>query len=192
MSKMNSIERSKYIDKRYKEYLRSTFHFGSAKIQGMFEEQLDKEKLFKGPYVDLSLEFQRGKSLNQLMEEGTVSRLFRNLGDIDFDRPLYAHQEESIRHICSGHNAVITTGTGSGKTESFLFPILNELLYDLEFGNTAIGVRAIFLYPMNALVNDQVGRLREFLRKFPDVTYGFFNLNTSSALTALLFYSISP
>lgn len=178
MSKMNSIERSKYIDKRYKEYLRSTFHFGSAKIQGMFEEQLDKEKLFKGPYVDLSLEFQRGKSLNQLMEEGTVSRLFRNLGDIDFDRPLYAHQEESIRHICSGHNAVITTGTGSGKTESFLFPILNELLYDLESRNTAVGVRAVFLYPMNALVNDQVRRLREILRRFPDVTYGFFTGDT--------------
>lgn len=107
------------------------------------------------------------------MEEGTVSRLFRNLGDIDFDRPLYAHQEESIRHICSGHNAVITTGTGSGKTESFLFPILNELLYDLESRNTAVGVRAVFLYPMNALVNDQVRRLREILRRFPDVTYGF-------------------
>ena len=49
---------SKYIDKRYKEYLRSSFEFGKTKLQQLFIEQLNKEKLFKGPYVDMSFPFQ--------------------------------------------------------------------------------------------------------------------------------------
>lgn len=75
-----------------------------------------------------------------------------------------------------GHNAVITTGTGSGKTESFLLPILNELTNDIEIGNQEIGIRAIFLYPMNALLNDQIERVRKILADFPDITYGFLQV----------------
>ena len=131
--KKNSIEKSKYINERYKEYLRSSFEFGSGKLQKLFEQQLEIEDLFKGPYVDLSLPFKRGKNIEQLIDEGVVSRSFLKLGDINFERPLYAHQEESIRRINSGRSAIITTGTGSGKTESFLYPILNELMKDIHF-----------------------------------------------------------
>lgn len=112
MSKRNPIERSEYINNRYKEYLRSSFQFESDRLQSLFEKQLDDEDLFKGPYVDLNLPFKRGKNLNELISEGVVCQTFKKLGDIDFERPLYSHQEEAIRHICSGHNAVITTGTG--------------------------------------------------------------------------------
>ena len=101
---------------------------------------------------------------------------FRRLGDMNFERPLYSHQEESIRRICSGRSAIITTGTGSGKTESFLYPILNELMSDVEKGNMEVGVRAIFLYPMNALVNDQIDRVRKILTQCPEITYGFFKM----------------
>ena len=117
MSKKNPIERSRYINERYKEYLRSSFKFGSNKLQKLFEEQLRVENLYKGPYVDLNLPFQRGKSLNELIDDQVVCKSFKKLGDMNFARPLYAHQEEAIRHIGSGHSAIITTGTGSGKTE---------------------------------------------------------------------------
>ena len=63
--KKNSIEKSKYINERYKEYLRSSFEFGSGKLQKLFEQQLEIEDLFKGPYVDLSLPFKRGKNIEQ-------------------------------------------------------------------------------------------------------------------------------
>lgn len=183
MSKRNPIERSEYINNRYKEYLRSSFQFESDRLQSLFEKQLDDEDLFKGPYVDLNLPFKRGKNLNELISEGVVCQTFKRLGDIDFERPLYSHQEEAIRHICSGHNAVITTGTGSGKTESFLLPILNELTNDIEIGNQEIGIRAIFLYPMNALLNDQIERVRKILADFPDITYGFFTGDTEEAIS---------
>lgn len=182
MSKRNPIERSRYINSQYKEYIRSSYEFGSAKLQKLFEQQLQIEDLFKGPYVDLNLPFQRGKSLNELIADGTVCQSFRKLGDMNFERPLYSHQEESIRRIGSGRSAIITTGTGSGKTESFLFPILNELMSDVEKGNREVGVRAIFLYPMNALVNDQIDRVRKILTACPDITYGFFTGETKETV----------
>ena len=79
-----------------------------------------------------------------------------------FDPP-YAHQAEAIRETLAHHkNLMIMTGTGSGKTESFLLPILGKLAIEArdpqQFDGS--GVRAIVLYPMNALVNDQLGRLR--------------------------------
>src|ERR1035438_6694492 len=58
---------------------------------------------------------------------------------------------------------MIMTGTGSGKTESFLLPILGKLADEAVNGTTSFSesaVRAMILYPMNALVNDQLGRLR--------------------------------
>lgn len=184
MKKLNAVEKSKYIDKRYKDYLRSSFQFGSGKLQSIFEQKLEQEELFKGPYVDLNLPFKRGKSLDELMNEGIVCRLFSKLSDINFTRPLYSHQEEAIRKVGEGRSVVITTGTGSGKTESFLYPILNDLLFDLEKKNKEIGIRAIFLYPMNALVNDQIDRVRKILAKSSDITYGFFTGETKENVFA--------
>jgi hypothetical protein len=185
MSKLNPIERSKYIDEHYKEYLRSSFEFGKSSLQKLFIEQLEKERLFKGPYVDMSFPFQRGHNLDYLIDEGLVCRSFRMLEDIDFQRPLYSHQEESLRLIKQGRSAIITTGTGSGKTESFLYPILNDLLYDVENGNNEVGIRAIFLYPMNALVNDQIDRIRRILRNCPSITFGFFTGETPETASAM-------
>ena len=54
-------------------------------------------------------------------------------------------------------------GTGSGKTNCFLIPVINELLREKEKGQLNDGVRAIFIYPMNALATDQAGRIAEFL-----------------------------
>ncbi len=183
MKKLNPIERSQYIDNKYKEYLKSSFEFGKSHLQDLFVEQLEKEKLFKGPYVDLSFPFQRGKNVDSLIDEGVICRSFRRLDDINFTRPLYSHQEEAIRLIGKGHSAIITTGTGSGKTESFLYPILNDLLFDVEKGNKEVGVRAIFLYPMNALVNDQIDRIRKILMHCPEITFGFFTGDTPEKAT---------
>lgn len=182
MSKRNPIERSQYINNQYKEYLRSSFEFKTPKLQKLFEQQLEVEDLFKGPYVDLNLPFQRGMSMDEMIADGAVCKSFHRLGDMNFERPLYSHQEESIRHICSGRSAIITTGTGSGKTESFLYPILNELMSDVENGNREVGVRAIFLYPMNALVNDQIDRVRKILTQCPEITYGFFTGETKESI----------
>ena len=102
-------------------------------------------------------------------------------------RPLYRHQEEAILTALQGehgedrHGMIVTAGTGAGKTEAFLLPILNDLYRNpRQPGET--GVRAILLYPMNALVNDQVDRLNTWLEDQPEndsrVTFLHFTSET--------------
>lgn len=178
MARLNPIQESEFIENEFREYLKDTFNFSDKDYQQQFIKELDRQSLYKGPYLNVSLPFVSTKSINELIEEGKVSSLFRKLSDIKLDQKLYKHQEQSIDKICNGKNVVITTGTGSGKTESFLYPVLNTILKDIEIGNNGPGIRAILLYPMNALVNDQIDRVRKILTGFPDIRYGFFTGET--------------
>ena len=94
------------------------------------------------------------------------------VGAVPRSRPLHTHQAQAIREAHDSSPGerpalVITAGTGAGKTESFLLPLLADLwtLPDHEVENGHSGVRAILLYPMNALVNDQVERLQKWLSR---------------------------
>jgi hypothetical protein len=71
---------------------------------------------------------------------------------------LYAHQAEGIRSIVEGADTIIATGTGSGKTEAFLFPVVDHCLR-----HPGEGVKALIVYPMNALANDQLRRLGDLI-----------------------------
>ncbi|RHZ90328.1 hypothetical protein D1122_22310, partial [Cereibacter sphaeroides] len=62
--------------------------------------------------------------------------------------------------------AIVTTGTGSGKTESFLYPVLDHVARAREDGIS--GMKGLILYPMNALANDQAGRLAKAITENPD------------------------
>lgn len=97
------------------------------------------------------------------------------------DRKLYTHQFESIEKASSGTPGnrpaiVVTAGTGAGKTEAFLLPILNDLYQNPPQENQ--GAKCIILYPMNALVNDQVDRLYTWLREQLQVTLFHFTSET--------------
>ena len=95
---------------------------------------------------------------------------------------LYRHQENSFRTVSGGRNLVVCTGTGSGKTECFLLPLVDAIVKERKAaqrggGNYHPGVRAMILYPMNALVNDQVRRLKRFIQYLPEAvrpTFGLF------------------
>ncbi|MGB7281314.1 MAG: DEAD/DEAH box helicase [Candidatus Acidiferrum sp.] len=89
------------------------------------------------------------------------------------ERTLYSHQEQSIRRVDGGRNAVVATGTGSGKTESYLYPILLHLYRESLGTDRPRGVRALVLYPMNALANDQRRRLGEYCSRFRESCSGF-------------------
>lgn len=81
----------------------------------------------------------------------------------------YVHQLHAWRTLLdeTPHSAVITTGTGSGKTECFMVPILEDLIREQERNEAAlVGVRALFLYPLNALINSQQERLDAWTRKY--------------------------
>ena len=104
------------------------------------------------------------------------------------DRLLYTHQHEAIGIAQSGTPGqqpaiVVTAGTGAGKTESFLLPILNDL-YRNPPTNRRGGTRCIILYPMNALVNDQVDRLYGWLKEQTRTTLFHFTSETPEDIKA--------
>jgi len=172
---LDALKTSQRIDAAYRNYLRSTFEPARTDIGQEFEAAIDAAELTKGPFIEASAPFQSGATVRQLVEEGLLSALWKRFPPEIFpiDRPLHLHQEVAIRKALAGRNLIVSTGTGSGKTETFLIPILNGLFEEVETGTiTTPGVRALLLYPMNALANDQVKRLRRLLEPFPEVTFG--------------------
>lgn len=161
---------------RYRRYLSSTFQFQDPEFRDAFEKALQSEYLARGPFLEVTPPFVRGSRLRDVAQEllgGEVDAGFLN--GLEGGRPfyLYAHQEEAIRKIWQGRNVVVATGTGSGKTEAFLIPILLHLYQQHRRGILGAGVRALILYPMNALANDQRERLSEMVRAFTEAKSEF-------------------
>ncbi|NLU40120.1 MAG: DEAD/DEAH box helicase [Bacteroidales bacterium] len=180
----NPAKAADEIKKEYIGYINTTFHFRNQNLQKKLLEELDKT-VSNGPFVEIKDSFKSGKSIDELIKKGTLSPLFTDLErnkkyppKLPISRPLYLHQEKAVEKIVSGKNVVVSTGTGSGKTNCFLIPVINELLREKERGQLNDGVRAIFIYPMNALANDQIKGLREILMAYPDIRFGVYNGGT--------------
>ena len=184
----NQIEQTEFIKDKFSRYLRSTFDIRDGTYKSLYWNRLDEmeSRLYKGPYLSSALPFEQAQTLNDLINAGILEKEFKKIGGknpekedyLDFDRPCYKHQVKALERIQSGSNMVITTGTGSGKTECFMFPIINELIKEIKDGNTEPGVRAIFLFPLNALVYDQMDRLRGLLRNYEELRFGFYTGRT--------------
>ena len=145
---------------RYVSYLTTSFYFRDPALRRSFREALGSEDLLKGPFPEHGRRFPPGIRTSDLAREvfpGKADPLLAAL----IDGNLHAHQEQAIRaaHL-EGLNVVVASGTASGKTECFLYPILFSLFEEHLAGTLDLpGIRAMVLYPMNALVNDQRERL---------------------------------
>lgn len=165
---------SKEIEERYRRYLQTTFHFKDPVLRESFEQALRSGHLSQGPFLEETPVFKRGQSPRTLFhnllgcepQEGFLKAM-------EGDRSLYLHQEQAIQKVCTGHNVVIATGTGSGKTEAFLYPILLRLYQEFQSGTLCPGVRALILYPMNALANDQRERLGKICENLKECSSPF-------------------
>lgn len=172
------VAASKHITEKYYRYLKTSFKMPDP-YSFEFEHLIDSSEPFAaGPYLDVTDAFKKGKSISELISEGVLPSTFSKIR-MNLDRPLYLHQEKAVRKIANEHrNLVVSTGTGSGKTESFLIPVLRELVMEAENGVLCPGVRTLLIYPMNALANDQTERLRELLSDYPDITFGVYTGQT--------------
>lgn len=181
---LDPIGVSALISDSYRRYLRSLLPLRDRTLAHALEEQISGSPLLtKGPLLEATPPYRTGATPRQLVGEGVLSPSFAAPGGpaIHLDRPLYLHQEQAIRKARAGRNLVVATGTGSGKTESFLLPILNELEEQHRRGELGPGVRALLLYPMNALANDQLKRLRELLSGSPHITFGRYTGETKDS-----------
>ncbi len=143
-------------------------------------------ELVKGPFVESLPDFEKGRSIAQLVKDGVLHNIWTRLDSSNegrrlFERPLHLHQTAAIGR---DENYLVATGTGSGKTESFLLPLVDSLIRrgDLE----QPGVRAILVYPLNALANDQMHRIARLLFRDlcdPGITLGRFTGQVRSNAT---------
>lgn len=171
---INPFHAARAIQDSYISYLSSTFSFMDRALQEEFTRLLNQPgRLIKGPILEATPEFARGKTISEMVDTGVLSKSLLKLSAISPEMILYKHQEKAItKLLVKRRNLVVATGTGSGKTEAFLLPIVSDLLQEYEQGSLGPGVRALLLYPMNALANDQVKRLRNLLKDCPQITFG--------------------
>ena len=178
---IDPIKVAQNIRESYIRYLTSTFRLRDAYLRKLFHHEVEKFCFTNGPILEATPPFKNGRYLKDLIQEKILAeRLESFIYDaLPYlrDNPLYLHQEKALRKILSGRNLVIASGTSSGKTECFLIPVYNHLLREHKEGKLTPGVRALLLYPMNALANDQLRRLRQMAsimeEKVPDLNITF-------------------
>lgn len=150
-------------------------------------------RVFAEPYLELIPDYPKSlRSTSDILQNLGIPEAvgFLKSGLLPFDSPLFAHQEFALEESLRGRDVVITSGTGSGKTEAFLLPVLTRLIkesrnwgdhqaaikqpwwldgqrnYEESRNDQLVhtpGMRSMILYPMNALVEDQLVRLRRAL-----------------------------
>lgn len=183
VKEFNPIETARKVEDSYREYIATTIHFDDADLQKQLETILcEPGYLAKGPFLEAAPPYRKDKTVADLVDEGLLCKGMMSLGggetrNFDPYRPLYVHQVKAIEKSVARRNYAVVTGTGSGKTECYLLPILNDILTEFEKSGRSAGVRAMILYPMNALANDQLKRLRQLL-KGTDITFGRYTGDT--------------
>ena len=171
---MQTIQQS--IDQLHgalRDYIEATYHISARSLIDRRKALLaEPGVIHQVPYLESTPRYETGEPFSELkglapaalQAFNAVSQAQGDLPKLIHDPP-YKHQSESVKgSLIDRRNLVITTGTGSGKTESFLLPILGKLARESDARPDTFaglpGMRALVMYPMNALVNDQLGRLR--------------------------------
>lgn len=169
---MNVFELRNGLISDYSDYISSFIQIKDQRIREFVDHSVQHGLLWPDPLVQLNPSFEPGKWIDELVSEGLLSkessRIFRRksvpeaAGD---PLRLHKHQEDAIRVAKGGHNYLLTTGTGSGKSLAYIIPIVDHVLRN----GSGKGIQAIIVYPMNALANSQLGELEKFINYgYPD------------------------
>ena len=164
------------ISRSYINYLRTSFYFKDKGLRASFREALEREgELIKGPFDEHAYNFATGASAEQLSREFFGEAYEPLIPALQGAPVLYSHQEDAIRKVFDhDRNVVVATGTASGKTECFIYPVLFDLFTQHRTGVISeAGVRAMIIYPMNALANDQRQRLGDICEALADAGSNF-------------------
>ena len=160
------------LHRALRDYIEATYHVSHPTLIAQRQRLLDElGVIHQRPYLESTPRYRAGKRFGVLGLDAASLEVFEALSREAPGEPLllhdppYEHQAEATRlALVDKRSLVVMTGTGSGKTECFLLPILGKLAEEARTNGASFGatpaMRAIVLYPMNALVNDQLGRLR--------------------------------
>ncbi|WP_281911153.1 protein kinase domain-containing protein [Streptomyces olivaceus] len=160
----------------YRDFTKSATVVRDARIDAFVEEDLAAKSQWPDPWLSLNPFFADGGQVTDLVRDGVLhprcAEIFqagkRETSPRPDGRPLtfHLHQRQAIEAAQAGDSYVLTTGTGSGKSLSYIVPIVDHVLKERRAAgpNSAARVRAIVVYPMNALANSQLGELEKYLR----------------------------
>ena len=158
------------LNKTLRDYIEAAYHISNeGLIQQRRELLLEPGVIHQQPYLESTPRYVSGSHFCDIGLPHSVLNLFETLSDANnnpvLHNPPWGHQSQALKDgLSDGKSMLVTTGTGSGKTECFLLPILGKLAREASANGPQFGeqsaVRALVMYPMNALVNDQLARLR--------------------------------
>ena len=159
---LNPIAYTEHVVRSFLRYQLTAYPFADSRLHDQMRDLLSLDEtrrspLLKGPYVSLSRPFRQGAAVDALIREGLLHPHLRERIPETLSR-LYGHQERAVRAIAEGRTTLVSTGTGSGKTECFLYPIVSRCL-NLRDDDAPPGISAVIVYPMK----DQLMRLRGLL-----------------------------
>lgn len=158
------------VTEEYRDYVQTEFRAKDSTLQQRLEDALDRRHfLAREPFFQAHRPFRLGKKWRDLPLDAKIAEVMearaQGFGAKDWEYA-YTHQSGAIDELLSplARPVVVTTGTGSGKTEAFLLPVLHNALMDARSFNGKPGLTAILIYPMNALANDQRERIDGYLK----------------------------
>ncbi|WP_334144246.1 DEAD/DEAH box helicase [Rhabdothermincola sp.] len=154
----------------YSKFIKGFLKIRDPRIDQFVTQELDRGLLWPEPWISLNPSFDGGVTVTDLVSEGVLrpdcERIFRIKSPEDpvgRTLALHRHQRDALDAAQSGDNYVLTTGTGSGKSLAYILPIVDEVLRMKAAGAGANQIKAIIVYPMNALANSQDNELKKFL-----------------------------
>lgn len=160
----------KQLRTELEDYIKSQYFGKSPLLLSALSEHIDDEGLlYRKPFIESSTAYvtvQNG--IKTASVRPWLKEYFSQLAEAElgvFSTP-FAHQIAALEAAVRGDDVFVSTGTGSGKTECFMWPILAKLAAEARNSKESWskrGVRVIIMYPMNALVSDQVSRLRRMI-----------------------------
>jgi DEAD/DEAH box helicase len=152
------------VIEEYRSYLFTEFRARDPKLREALERAMAEPRfLAQEPFFQAHRPFADGARWRDLPLDAALAKVMERRSDSEY---AYLHQSESIAHLLGSQAGplVVTTGTGSGKTECFLLPVIQNAIED-SVRYKRSGLTALLVYPMNALANDQEARIREFLQE---------------------------
>ena len=151
----------------YRSFTTAFVDIKDARIKQHVADQLERGEQWPAPWLSLNPAFETGDSVSDLVRDGLLHeeclRIFRVKESMDdegsHELTFHRHQRDAIEVAASGKSYVLTTGTGSGKSLAYIVPMVDSVLRQPR----RPGVKAIVVYPMNALANSQQFELEKFL-----------------------------